>query len=99
MLITSKDEAGESDSDRAAHKKSHRCADASETQALAKNECSANESDARDNVHCAGVMRRVLSHKRTKLGGGPQWFKDDGLEMRGVIVCHLMRTSDQTDSP
>jgi len=57
------------------------------------------KSDARANLPCAGVMRRGLSHKRTKLGGGPQWFKDDGLEMRGVIVCHLMRTSDQTDSP
>jgi hypothetical protein len=29
----------------------------------------------------------------------PQWFKDDGLEMRGRCCLSLMRTSDQTDSP
>ena len=92
MLIASKEEAGESDSDCAAHKKTGRCAYASETRALARNECSANESDARDNLPCnscvialpcAGVKRRVLSQERAERGGGPQWFKNDRLEMRG----------------
>ena len=83
---------GQSDSDCAAHKKTGRCAYASETRALARNECSANESDARDNLPCnscdialpcAGVMRRVLSHERTKRVRIPQWFKDDRIEMGG----------------
>ena len=66
MLVASKEEAGESDSDRAAHKNSDRCAGTSETRTLAKNECSANESDARDHLSCTGVIRRVLSEERTK---------------------------------
>ena len=74
---------GQSDSDCAAHKKTGRCAYASETRALARNECSANKSDARDNLAGAGVMRRVLSQERAERGGGPQWFKNDRLEMRG----------------
>jgi len=82
----------QSDSDRAAHKKTDRSADKSETRALAKDECSTNKSNARDNLAgnscdielpCIGAMRRVRSHERTKRVRIPQWFKDDGLEMRG----------------
>ena len=74
--------SAQSDSDCAAHKKTDRCAYASETRALARNECSANESDARDNLACAGVMRRVLSHERSKRVRISQWFKNDGIEIR-----------------
>jgi hypothetical protein len=63
---TAQKSIAQSDSDRAAHKLTDRCVDTSETRALARNECSANESDTGDNLACAGVMRRVLSHERTK---------------------------------